>query len=162
MFANLPEFANWFLAQPFQSLRPPKNAVHSYVTAGGAVHSLVLYRSAPYQAELFFGLPVESEGFFPEHSHPNVDSIEVMLSGQIGFTLRGKPVNAREDVTGVALDGSAALCGARVRVHANVSHGAWVGPGGGAFLSLQRWRDGIEPTSVGLDWDGPPHREVRP
>lgn len=162
MFANLPEFANWLMEQPLSSLRPPKNAVYSYVTAGGAVHSLVLYRSAPYQAELFFGLPAGSEGFFPEHSHPNVDSIEVMMSGQIGFTLRGRPVNTPDEVAGIAPDGSAMLLGARVRVREGVSHGAKVGPGGGAFLSLQRWRDGVEPTSVGLDWDGPPHIEIRP
>jgi len=42
-----------------------------------------------------------------------------------------------------------------------VPHGAILHEGGGAFISLQRWRDGVPITSVGLDWDDPPHHSVR-
>lgn len=95
-------------------------------------------------------------GVFPEHAHPNVNSIEVMLAGHIQFTVRGRSMFPPEVFTS-----NTSTQGMMVGVGAGVSHGAIVHDGGGAFISLQRWRDGVPITSVGIDWSGPPHRSFR-
>lgn len=95
-------------------------------------------------------------GIFPEHNHPNVDSIEVMLAGRIEFTVRGRPAFRRE-----VLEKNPCTQGMMIGVAAGVPHGAIVGEGGGAFISLQRWRQGVPITSVGIDWNGPPHHSFR-
>lgn len=160
MHRNVVEFARWFLAQPFSALRPPKDGIYEYVTAGGTVHGVVLHREAPWQVELFSVAPGRG-GFFPEHGHPHVDSIEVLLGGEIAFTRNGRRVSADEEVFGIASDGASPLCGAQIRVRPGVPHGASLGSAGAMFLSIQHWLDGVPPTSVGLDWDGPPHTHVR-
>jgi hypothetical protein len=60
----------------------------------------------------------------------------------------------------IADDGTQVVAGVQFRIRPGVLHGAVVGPKGGAFLSLQHWIEG-EPTSVGLDWLGPEHVEIR-
>lgn len=153
-FSNLAGFARWFLAQPLSALRPPRSAVYGYRDADGVVSSLVLYRRDPYQVELIWGA---GPGTVPEHSHRNVDSIEVILSGDLGFILDGRRRVTEEHLASVESDGSLTICGQPLRVRPNQRHGAIVGPRGAAFLSIQRWLNGVQPTSVGLDWDGAPH-----
>ncbi len=155
---NLAAFARWFLAQPLSALRPPVDATFTVVTTGGRVEGMLLYRDAPYQVELF-NAP-RGGGHFPPHRHPNVDSIEYLLSGQIGFHVAGRAAPV-EDVFAVAADGAAKLCGTIVRIRPSDWHGADVGPAGGVFLSIQRWLNGVPPSSVVLDWEGPPHLELR-
>lgn len=157
-FQNLFAFSKWFLSQSLSSLRPPHNAVYFYQTEGGVVTSVVLCRVGQFQVELFVG---PGPGHFPEHAHPNVDSIEMHLTGEIAFTIRGRQVIPPDRIKEIASDGASVFCGFRSRVGAGVPHGANVGPGGGAFLSIQQWRDGLQPTSVGLDWVGPPHVSAR-
>lgn len=160
-YRTLAQFARWVLAQPLGSLRPPMNATYQYRTGGGVVSSVVLHRDGEFQAELFSSVPTEPVGFFPEHRHPNVDSIEVYLSGQIGFTIRGRRLVTDEQLSTPAEDGTSRAHGSIVRIRPTDYHGATVGPLGGSFLSIQRWLNGIQPTSIGLDWEGPQHIEVR-
>jgi quercetin dioxygenase-like cupin family protein len=131
----------------------PASATYEFEAQGSKVSSVVLYRAGRYQAELFMGT---SAGVFPDHSHPNVDSIEVMLAGQIDFRVRGRSVFPRE-----VFENKLSTQGMMVGVAAGATHGAIVHDGGGAFISLQKWRDGVPITSVGLDWDGPPHHSFR-
>lgn len=154
---NLAAFARWFLAQPFGSLRPPHSLVNVFETEGGIVVGTVLCRDPPYQVELFAG---PGPGHFPPHRHPDVDSIEVMLGGDVGFALHGRPIFTDEQLAAVGPDGSSAVLGMRVRVRPGDFHGATVGRAGGAFLSIQRWLHDVAPTSVGLNWDGPPHLNI--
>ena len=156
-FTKLTQFSKWFLAQPFGVLRPPQNSVYFYETSGGIVISTVLCRMGQFQVELFAG---PGPGHFPEHRHPNVDSIEVHLTGETNFTIRGCPVVPPERLAQVGDDGASIFCGFRSRVRPQDAHGATVGPAGGAFLSIQHWLNGVEPTSVGLDWEGPAHVQV--
>lgn len=155
---NLAAFARWFLSRPLRDLRPPDGALLSLVTSGGRVTGIVLFREPPWQVELFLNPP--GGGGFPAHRHPNVDSIEFFLAGQIGFELNGERLPERL-VDGTAPDGASALCGTVRRVRPSDWHGATVGPKGGAFLSMQRWLNGVRPTSVVHDWEGPPHIEAR-
>lgn len=162
MSASLRKFAKWFLSQPLSAFRPPRDAIYHFELAAGTVRSIVLYRSAPFQVELICA--IQSDGWrqgVPEHSHPNVDSIEYMLAGQTDFTICGNSVATKEEVEGVAEDGASLMCGKRMHVKPGVRHGASLGPAGGVFLSIQKWRDGVPITSVGIDWDGPPHHDVR-
>jgi hypothetical protein len=166
MSASLREFAKWFLSQPMSALRPPRSAIYQFDLASGVVQSIVLYRLAPFQVELISGLPIEGwqskvNRAVPEHSHPNVDSIEYVLAGQIAFTICGQQIAGDEDVNGIAEDGASSMCGKRMHIKPNVPHGAAIGASGAVFLSIQEWKPGIELTSVGVDWDGPAHIATR-
>lgn len=166
MSASLREFAKWFLSQPISVLRPPRSAIYQFELPSGVVQSIVLYRGAPFQVELISGLPLQgwqskANSAVPEHCHPNVDSIEYVLCGEIGFTICGQPVCSDSEVSGIAEDGASLMCGKRMHIKPNVPHGAAIGPSGAAFLSIQEWREGATITSVGIDWDGPPHHSLR-
>jgi hypothetical protein len=84
-----------------------------------------------------------------------------VISGGADFTLRGQHVIDTARLLLVSDTGALQVAGARVRIRPGVLHGANVGPKGAAFLSLQHWLEGVAPTSVGLDWEGPSHIEVR-
>ncbi|HEY8554245.1 MAG TPA: hypothetical protein VIL43_06880 [Burkholderiales bacterium] len=159
-YGNVAEFARWFLSQPIRSLRPPADASFTLVTTGGRVEGITLFRRGQFQVELFNNPPDPHGSGFPEHRHPNVDSIEFFLAGEIDFTIRGKAL-PRDVVYGVAEDGAARLCGTVRRVRPTDYHGATVGTKGGVFMSIQQWLNGVPPSSVVLDWIGPPHVEVR-
>jgi hypothetical protein len=149
---NLAAFSRWFMSQPPTSWLVPLNPVHVIETQSGTVRGVVLYREGRYQAEFF--LVTESTNF-PEHSHPNVDAIEVLIAGDIEFVVRGRSLRRPgllENPLKFAI---------RIGVGAGVSHTAILHGGGGAFLSLQHWREGVPMTSVGLDWDGPEHHHYR-
>lgn len=156
--ANLRAFARWFLGQGFAALRPPADGVHFFRAAsyadGSAAAAVVLARAPPYQVELFVVPPDQP---IVLHSHPNVDSIECYVSGEVVFDVGDGPVVPREMFFRTDEDGASFLCGRWFRIPAGVDHGAEVGPRGGTFLSFQRWKDGVTPTSVGLDWKGPAH-----
>lgn len=122
-----------------------------YSFDGLIIQGMVLCRMPPYQAELFVGF---GPGLVPNHAHPNVDSFEVALSGDIRFIVEGR-LALPEEVLRSHEDGTMLAMGSMVRVRAGAWHGAMVGEGGGAFLSLQRWLNGVAPTSVALDWEGP-------
>jgi len=163
-YRNLADFARWFIAQPITSWRPPFIPVDNYVLStddgaakGASVHGIVIHRDGPYQVEFFSSAASGGEASFPEHRHPNVDSIEMYLVGEIYFTIAGKTIASAEMLDAVDADGVHLLTGILQRVRPKDWHGAKLGPKGGAFLSMQRWKDGIAPTSVTRDWLGPPH-----
>lgn len=160
-FRNLSAFARWFLSQPLGALRIPDLPIaHLKLGAddardGSEVTGIVLYRQAPYQVELFCMHPSAAETKVPVHRHPNVDSFEFFLNGGVNFILNEHRfrVPPPPDV----VDGVDPWRGALLSVRARDWHGAAVESLGGSFFSIQRWRDGVEPTSVTHDWIGPAH-----
>lgn len=146
MHRNLAAFARWFMAQPPTAWIVPPQPVYQLNLQGGDLRGVVLYREGRYQAELFIAA---RGGVFPEHTHPNVDSIEVLLGGSIEFIVRGRSTLRHVHKPRAQ--------GVMFGVGAGVPHSAVIHEGGGAFISLQRWREGVRTTCVGLDWDGPPH-----
>ena len=131
MFDDLAEFKEWWLShRPINT--PPDNAL-SHVAE---THGVVLYRQTPYQVELF---NVKPNSEIPEHIHPNVDSFEVYLGGDINFMCNGEYHNQN-------------TIGGCIRVHPNSTHGGHFGKRGGCFLSIQKWLNGVEPKFVGDDW----------
>lgn len=116
------------------------------------VTSILLYRHGQFQVQMF---AVPEGTIIPEHTHPNVDSIEVYVGGNIHFSHSGKYAFAPETVT--ANSGplkTAAKRGTMIRVRPNDVHGGVFGEGGGVFLSVQHWLNGVKPHCVAADYDG--------
>lgn len=80
----------------------------------------------------------------PEHTNPNVDSIEVYVGGNIRFSHSGKYIYPKEALH--ARDGPlgcASRRGMTIRLRPNDLHGGTFGEGGGLFLSVQHWLNGV-------------------
>jgi len=131
MFDDLPHFKDWWLQN--RPLNTPQDDALRYV---GDVHGVVLYRQDPYQVELFITKP--NSEIIP-HVHPNVDSFEVYVSGDIKFTKDGEVYDQNK-------------LGSSLRVYPNNYHGGVFGERGGCFISIQKWLNGVKPTFVGDDW----------
>lgn len=143
---TLAEFARDVLSMSFADFRPPSDALRAYLIGSTEIHTLVLYREGPFQLEVITSAPNAGGSHIPEHAHPNVDSIDVFLHGELG-----------------PLSGILRLpFGAKKRIRHGVFHGASVGEAGSSILCIQHWLNGVSPTSIALDWEGPPHHDVRP
>lgn len=151
---ELDQFLAWFLAQgPSLGKVPLMSSVANLgsVSEGGHVMSGVWYRKEQFQVELFM---IAGPMIIPEHTHPNVDSYEVLIGGQIRFSHSGKWLMPETYCTDINYDGTSVYRGQKVRVNHNASHGGVVGPGGAMFFSVQRWLNGVEPHNIALDWNG--------
>lgn len=116
------------------------------------VTSILLYRRGQFQVQMF-ACPAGT--VIPEHSHPNVDNIQIYVGGNIRFSHGGKYLYPQESL--FAKNGPLGLASRRgltSRVRPNEPHGAVVGDGGAVFLSVQLWLNGVEPHCVGSDYDG--------
>ena len=133
MFCELNAFLEWWLTG--RQLRPPKEYI---LNQEGSITGCVLYRDGQYQVQLFI---VQPNCIIEPHIHPNVDSFEVYLSGDIEFS-----------VGGITIDQTAMESQRVLRVLPDEFHGGKFGERGGVFLSVQKWLDGYEPTSVGYNW----------
>ncbi len=116
------------------------------------VTAILLYRKDQFQVQMF---AVPEGTIIPEHTHPNVDSIEVYVGGNIHFSHSGKytcPKNlvfARDGLFGLA-----SRRGETIRVRPNDRHGGVFGEGGRVFLSVQHWLNGVKPHCVAADYTG--------
>ena len=116
------------------------------------VTSILLYRKDQFQVQMF---AVPEGTIIPEHTHPNVDSFEVYVGGNIMFSHSGKYIFPEGSI--VAMNGPLKCAnkrGARIRVRPNDVHGGVFGEGGGVFLSVQHWLNGVKPHCVSADYDG--------
>lgn len=130
-FDDLEAFLEWWLA-----IRPMNTPMNDALVYQKDTHGVVLYRQTPYQVELF---TVQPNSEIVPHIHPNVDSFEVFVSGDIKFMCNDMWFNQEK-------------LGARIRVKPNSWHGGLFGARGGCFLSVQKWLNGVQPTFVGNDW----------
>jgi quercetin dioxygenase-like cupin family protein len=130
MFDSLAIFKDWWLTNRVMNV--PEDAIHFYNKVSG----LVLYRQDEFQVELFITQPMTS-GL--SHIHPNVDSFEVYLSGDISFVCQGETFNKNK-------------LGDSLRIRPDYWHGGDFNENGGAFLSIQKWLNGVKPTSIVTDW----------
>lgn len=116
------------------------------------VTAILLYRQDQFQVQMF---AVPEGTIIPEHAHPNVDSFEVYVGGNIQLSLDGRhvypPAILFEKQGPLKL---ASRRGERVRVRPNQIHGATIGAGGAVFLSIQHWLNGIKPHCVAADYNG--------
>jgi quercetin dioxygenase-like cupin family protein len=130
---DLKQFRDWWLKH-----RPFVPAEKNGLSHVADTHGVVLYRKEPYQVELF---NVKPNSVIPPHIHPNVDSYEVYISGDVSFFCNNKWY---EDLK----------VGWYLRVLPTEWHEAKFGERGGCFLSIQKWMNGAEPRFIGDDWDG--------
>jgi len=125
---DLTKFLEWWLDN-----KPTCPPCDKPIIYEGDTRGVVLYRHGQFQVELFIVKPnVE----IVQHIHPNVESYEVHLAGNIDFYCDGVLYNQ----------------GIPVRVRPESWHGGFFGPQGGSFLSVQKWLNGVKPTFVGDDW----------
>jgi hypothetical protein len=136
MFDDLEAFKNWWLQN--RVINTPADAKLNHYNG---VLGVVLFRQEPYQVQLFITPP----NFVIEpHIHPDVDSYEVFVSGNIEFMCDGRWLIDRKD-------GSNRL-GEHFRVSPQSWHGGNFGAEGGCFLSIQKWLNNVKPSSVGANW----------
>lgn len=129
-FDDLCAFKDWWLAVR------PMNSPNDGTTFVADTHGVVLFRQEPYQVEMFL---VKPDSEIPPHIHPNVDSFEVYISGDITFMCNGEYFDQN-------------IIGDTIRVLPNSWHGGTFGKSGGCFLSIQKWMNGVKPKFVGDDW----------
>ena len=109
-------------------------------------NSHIQFRNNQYQVQIFSTPP---NFIIPEHKHPNVDSFEVYLSGDIDFSLEGSWLSNWDIKDHTFIDNLFI-----VQVEHNAIHGAIFGEDGGRFMSVQHWINEVNPSCVGLDYDG--------
>lgn len=116
------------------------------------VTCMLIYRKGQFQVQMF-ACPAGT--IIPEHRHPNVDTVQVYVGGNIVFTQNGKytfrPDELRE------MSGPLRCANKRghiMRVRPDEKHGAVVGTGGGIFMAVQHWQNGIAPHCVSADYEG--------
>lgn len=130
-YDELDNFCNWWMANRFINTPQENTLIFQKDT-----HGVVLFRQDYYQVEMFL---VKPNSEIVAHKHPNVDSFEIFVSGDINFMCDG-----------VWYDQN--VLGGRIRVKPNSWHGGHFGERGGCFLSVQKWLNGTIPTFVGNDW----------
>jgi mannose-6-phosphate isomerase-like protein (cupin superfamily) len=128
---KLEEFKDWWLAN--RVINTPVNDSLNFVAD---THGVVLFRHNEFQVELF---AVKPNSEIKPHIHPNVDSFEVFISGDINFMCNDEWFEQN-------------IIGSTIRVKPNSFHGGLFGEKGGCFLSIQRWLNEVKPTFVGNDW----------
>lgn len=127
------QFYNWWMQ--YKPQRPPAGEVVNY---DGRITENILYRDGDYQVELVIMSP---NSRVPEHVHPEADSIEVYLSGDIVFSRNGQrfaPQNPGID---------------SIRIAPTDAHGGVFGDRGGTFYSIQHWQDGVSPDFISRNWE---------
>jgi hypothetical protein len=153
-WTTVEDFAQWYEDSGFP-IRPPQ---HNSVFRTNNANAVVLFREGQFQVELYIGDP---NSVTPEHSHPGVESIVMFLSGEGNTTVNGSQIaDPTPYFNKVNEDGTSILFKQRVRVHPNDTHGLITYNKGFAFFSIEKWPDGISPTSVAAHWHGDTTGEI--
>jgi len=126
-------------------IAPPQDGI--LFDAG--VTSIVLYREGEYQVEMIVVAPGVR---IPPHVHDDVDSYEVAFSGAMElFVAEEQCCHLRAP----RADGLSRNLLRFVPIRSDAVHHGNTHERGAVFLSVQRWRDGVKPSHVGLNWRGP-------
>ena len=151
MSNDLQQFVKRFLTGRINWWKVPRSgAIINY----GSIISLCLYRKAPFQVELFI-VPYAPSSF-TNHRHPHVDSYEFPLSGDHTLFFDSEPCYSKEAMEAwvKGIYNCEALSIPSTQYHSGVGRTPY------AFLSMQQWPHGVEPISVGYDWEGLPSSTV--
>lgn len=148
MTDKLTDFLEYYLDEAYVVGYSP---LHNTVRDVFGIYGYTQYAVDDFQVQVFV---VPPRKIIPEHTHPNVDSYEVYLGGQIMFSHNGKWVTTNEDIQEAVEGNVAAARGQSIRVQPNDLHGGCFGPAGGVFMSVQHWLNGRQPSCVSLDYDG--------
>jgi len=148
MWNSVEEFAKWYEENGFP-IRPPQN---NAVFRTNNANAVVVYREGQYQVEMYIADP---NSITPEHSHPDVESIIMFLTGEGSTTVNSKEVaDPSPYFNMVNPDGTSILFKQQLRITPKDTHGLTTYNRGFAFFSIEKWPDGVEPTSVAVHWHG--------
>ena len=145
---TLEEFAQWYKDNNFPIKPPFEDPIYTTDIS----YSYVLFREGQYQAELYLVRPNTSS---PPHSHPNVENMIMIWGGDVSFSQNGQYFDLSEANKESNDDGTHKLfgvCGPLLTDKDN--HALFAGKRGGAFLSLEKWPEGVTPNSVTINWSG--------
>lgn len=141
---NVMDFAKRFITGRLDWRNVPRGGLTNF----GNIISLVIYRQPPFQVELFI-IPTAPSSF-PEHRHPDVDTVEFALAGIGSLNVNGRVCSTQEQAL---LWYNCQLPSPLVHIQPCDMHsGQNTMPH--AFLSIQKWLNGVSPTSVALNWIG--------
>jgi hypothetical protein len=150
MWNTLEEFAQWYKDNGFP-IRPP---FEDPVYTTDISYSYVLFREGQYQAELYLVRPNTSS---PDHSHPGVENIIMVWGGNVHTRQNGETFDYSEYYKEPASNGTNKLFGmCSEKLTDDQTHALIAGDKGGAFLSLEKWPEGVSPSSVTINWEGEP------
>lgn len=138
-YKNLQEYFVSVMEMPFMGLNSPPLGI----TISGRTVSVILHRVGQFQTELFI-VPPDIEQV-EMHTHPNVDSFEMELTGHFDLKVKGERFHATNDNNYELKD----------RITVNIPHDHVHGgdiKNGASFLSFQHWLNGVKPTSVATDY----------
>jgi hypothetical protein len=138
MFDSLAIFKDWWMTN--RPINVPEDGINFFDKVSG----LVLFRQDEFQVELFITQPMTT-GL--SHIHPNVDSFEVHLGGDISFKAYGQIFDQNK-------------LGDFIRITPDCWHGGDFNERGGAFLSIQKWLNGVKPSTIVTDWLDIDHNTV--
>lgn len=143
---QLARFAEDYFAGGRIRVAPPQ----ANVLATDGLTSVVLFREGQHQVELILIAPGVR---VPPHVHDDVDSIEVAFSGELELFIAGIQCAY---VRSPRADGTARDLLRFVPIRHDALHGGGTQGQSAIFLSVQRWRDGMQPSHVVLNWRGEP------
>tara|TARA_R110000751_G_scaffold10671_2_gene38648 strand:- start:2983 stop:3498 length:516 start_codon:yes stop_codon:yes gene_type:complete len=137
---DLTDYTQWLMAAAFTELDRPIDGIVHYNPAT----AVVIDRREAFQAELYT-FPAGRD--IPEHVHPNVESIEVQVSGSLLLYVEDQCIQGPFSLERAAKT----FMNRGARIPAKSRHRVTVGPEGACFISVQKWTAGM-PTSIGNDW----------
>jgi hypothetical protein len=146
---TIDDYLSWFLEHGTAIPQMPTENGIVFIGNGPGV---VLHRAGQFQSQLFF---TEPNSELPEHIHPNVDSYELHVGGEVDFIVNHEEHAIPPEHLMDGRDGISRFWSQGIHVPAGCKHYVKVGPMGGLFISVQHWLNSIKPTSVDFDWDGP-------
>ena len=145
-FSPVLSFKDWWMAAGCPIVPPFKNAIHCTDIA----YALCIYRSGRFQVELYIVKPNTET---TKHSHPNVESISMYLTGNMSFADEQGNYKDLNQFQIENENGTHKLLGSIAEVNDGKLHALKVGPEGGAFLIFEYWKD-RDPVSVTVHWEG--------
>jgi quercetin dioxygenase-like cupin family protein len=144
-YCPLVAFIQWWLSN--RQLRPPHDT--GSLTFDDNVVGCTLYRAGQFQVQYFL---VKPHSVLHSHSHPDVNSVEMIIHGDIDFHSDGVQRLTAEELV-AAPEGHTMANGRFIHVPAGVMHGGTSGPIGGSFLSFQHWLHDTSPSCVSKNWE---------
>ena len=142
----LQEFKNWWMNNGCPIVPPFESPIHCTDIA----YALCIYRSGRFQVELYVVKPNTET---TKHSHPNIESISMYLTGTMSFAKENGDYIDLSALQKEAENGTHVLLGTVAESNDGQVHSLKVGPEGGAFLIFEFWKD-RDPVSVTVHWEG--------
>jgi hypothetical protein len=139
-------FKDWWMNAGCPIAPPFKNPIHCTDIA----YALCIYRSGRFQVELYI---VKPNSETTKHSHPNIESISMYLTGNMSFADESGNYKDLSQFQTENDNGTHKLLGAIAEENDGKLHALKVGNEGAAFLIFEYWKD-RDPVSVTVHWKG--------